>query len=556
MTAVEDQRTEVLRPVDRAPRAPRALLWLLVPIPVLLATAEAIRSPKMNFNDYWAILAKVTGDDGVLRPLALFKLYNEHPIALVGPVFWLDAKLFDAANQALGLFSVALVLVLFATLVSMLPARLTGNARVAVIACLSALLFSSSALEFFGMGMSGVHWLVGIVPAVLALRFAHRGNTAVAVVFGVIGCFGHGAAFPIWVSLAMMAWLRRDELWRFVLPIGFGVLTLALWLLPSRQPGYPSSTLVGVDTMLGTALAMLGQVWAARSTDVAFATGTLTAAVFAFVVFQALPKKGARPAQSTVDDSGWFALAFHVVLVAIMVGFSRSRLGTAEALGPRYAMVALLGACALLVLLVLRGPRLARHHVVPLALTVAVMTYAVGSAQATAVRENYPRQPMLAVAMRVDARAVIDSMNWSTKVLPVLRSMKAYPFSDDFTLGCGRYELGSLVDMSRVKELPGPSGVSRTAGAVETGPVVGNSKIAGWAVLDGEAADCVLVVDGSSEVVGGGAVDVPRADVASTTRGTGRGGWNAVARPGVEDGVVLVGSEDQLYRISLVIKAG
>jgi hypothetical protein len=555
MSVAEAELTEVRPPVDResGSRLPRLVLWLLVPIPVVLALAEAIRSPKLNFNDYWAILAKVSTPDGALRWDPLLDLYNEHPITLVGPLFWLDAKYFDGLNWVLGVVNVALVSVLFLTLVSMLPTRLVGTPRVAVIAGLSLLLFSSAALEYFGMGMSGLHWLVGLVPAVLALRFAHRGNTVVAVLFGVLGCFGHGSAFPVWAGLAVIAWLRRDALWRQALPVGLGILTVILWLLPSRPPSYPSATLLGADTVLGTTLAMLGQVWAARSADVAFVAGTATAALIAILLVRVVPQ---RDEESTKDDAGWFGLAVHVTLVAVMVGVSRSRFGTGEALGPRYAMVALLGACAVLVLLALRGPRIARLHVVPLALTMGIATYAVGSAQATAVRENYPMQPVLAVAMRVEAPSVIEAMNSNTRVLPVLRALHAYPFTEDFSLGCGPDELGSVVDMSQVKELPGPIGSSKTAGAVETGPVAGDNKIFGWAVIDGEAADCVMVVNEGSVVVGGGAVGVPRADVASTTHGTGRGGWHAVAKPGTDKAVVLVRSGDQLYRISLVIKVG
>jgi hypothetical protein len=555
MSVAEAELTEVRPPVDRVSgsRLPRLLLWLLVPIPVVLALAEAIRSPRLNFNDYWAILAKVSTPEGALRTDPLLDLYNEHPITLVGPMFWLDAKFFAGLNWTLGVFNVALVLVMFLTLVSMLPARLTGTPRVAVIAGLSLLLFSSAALEYFGMGMSGLHWLLGLVPAVLALRFAHRGNTVAAVLFGILGCFGHGSAFPVWAGLALIAWLRRDQLWRMALPVGLGVLTLILWLLPSRPPSYPSATLLGADTVLGTTLAMLGQVWSARSADVAFLAGTATAALIAVLVVRVVPQ---RKAESTMDDAAWFGLALHVVLVAVMVGVSRSRFGTGEALGPRYAMVALLGACAVLVLLALRGPRLARLHVVPLALTMGIATYAVGSAQATAVRENYPMQPVLAVAMQVNAPTIIESMNSNTKVLPALRALHAYPFTENFSLGCGGYELGSVVDMSQVKELPGPVGSSKTAGAVETGPVAGDDKVFGWAVIDGKSADCVMVVDEGSVVVGGGAVGVPRADVASTTHSTGRAGWHAVAKPGTNNGVVLVRSGSQLYRITLVIKVG
>ncbi|WP_367133748.1 hypothetical protein [Saccharothrix sp. HUAS TT1] len=525
----------------------RWLLLALVPVPALIALAEAVRSPRMNFNDYWAVLAKVANEDGSLRADVLLDLYNEHPITLAGPLFWLDAKFFSAYNWVLGVGNVVLVAVMLAGLVRMLPPALTGRTRLAVVVALSTLLFSSAALEYFGMGMSGLHWLVGLVPAVLAIGFAQRGQTAVAAVLAVVGCFGHGSAFPVWAALAVVAWLRRDRLWQVLLPIALGVVTVVLWLLPSRPPEYPAPTLLGADSLLSTALAMLGQVWAARDVEVAAVAGAVT------VVFALTALVRARLGDAPVTDSGWFGLAVHVVLVAGMVGASRARFGNGEALGPRYAMVALLGAAALLVLLVVRGPVLARRHAVPIALVFGVTAYAVGSANAAAVRANYPKQPVLAVAMRVGALSVIESMNSTPNVIPVLKSLRAYPFTEDFSLGCGPHELGSVIDMSQVGELPGPKGSAKTAGAVETGPVEGDAKVYGWAAVDGHAADCVLVVDSGSEVVGGGAVGLPRKDVVDTIHATGRAGWQVVAEPGTQGGVVLVSSGGKLYRTTLVI---
>ena len=552
MSTVELDPPGAEQPARQPPRrdALRWALRALVPLPALVALAEAIRSPRLNFNDYWAVLARVANADGSLRTDALFDLYNEHPVTLVGPLFWIDAKFFEAYNWVLGVGNVLLVTVMLAALVRMLPPVLAGTRRTAVVVALSTLLFSSAAMEYFGMGMSGLHWLLGLVPAVVAIGFAHRGQTVPAALVAVVGCFGHGSAFPVWVALAVVAWLRRDRLWQVLLPIGLGVVTVVLWLLPARPPSYPAPTLLGADTLLSTSLAMLGQVWAARDVEIAATAGAVTA------VFVLTTLVRARFGSAAVTDSGWFGLAVHVILVAGMVGASRARFGAFEALGPRYAMVALLGAAALLVLLVLRGPVPARRHAVPIALVFGVAAYAVGAAQAAAVRSNYPAQPALAVAMRVEALSVIESMNSTPNVLPVLRSLRAYPFTDDFTLGCGRYELGSLVDMSQVEELPGPKGSAKTAGAVETGPVRGDVKILGWAVVNGNAPDCVLVVNGGSEVVGGGAVGLPRKDVVDTVHATGRAGWHAVAEPGTHDAVVLVSSGGKLYRTTLVIDTG
>ena len=110
---------------------------------------------------------------------------------------------------------------MFVALVVVLPRTLTGIARLAVIVAMSALVFSSAATEYWGIGMSGAHWLLGLAPSVVALAVAHRGHTVLAAVLGLIACFGHGAGFPVWAGLLVIAWLRREKAWRLVLPRGW-----------------------------------------------------------------------------------------------------------------------------------------------------------------------------------------------------------------------------------------------------------------------------------------------------------------------------------------------
>ncbi|MFD1147831.1 hypothetical protein [Saccharothrix hoggarensis] len=550
MDAEVSQQVEpaVVTPGARRPKAHFAL-WAAAAIPFLLALAEAYRSPRLNFADFWGILARVSTPDGALEPAELLVLHNDHPSILVGAVFWLNGAVFGGTNYGLGFASVALVAVMLVAMVTMLPDSLTATQRGAVVLGLSLLLFSSTATEYFGIGMSGMHWLLGIVPAVVALAFAHRGHTVPALVFAVLGSMGHGAAFPVWIALAVVAWLRRDRLWRLVSPLVLGVLTLVLWSLPSRPPGFAAPMLLGFDTYLGSGLAMLGQIWSAKDLDLAFLTGAVTVGLVVVLFVGAFRER--RALDGRVPHAGWFGVALLAVAVAAMIGVSRGHYGAADGLSPRYAMVALVGAAAVLVLLVARGPRLVRAKTVPIVIVVGLATFAVGNGQAMAVREKYPTQPVLAVAMRVEATGQMSRMQANPAVLPVLRSMGVYPFTPDFTLGCGGPELGSRVDLASAKEMPLPAyGGGLTTGAVEAGPVVGDSQISGWAVVDGNAADCVLVVDQSGEVVGGGAVGVPRGDIMQFTRATGRAGWVAVAAPGTADGVVLVLADGVLYRLA------
>ncbi|MFC6088329.1 hypothetical protein [Saccharothrix lopnurensis] len=588
------------RPPRRRGRAAPLSLHLLAAVPFVLAVVEAFRSPRLNYGDFWLLLGRVTTPTGELRPAELFVLHNDHPAVLVSLLFWLDAKLFDGQNWPLSLFSVLMALAIFGCLVSMLPPALTGTKRAAVVAALSALTFSSAATEYFGIGMSGAHWLLGLTPAVVAIALAHRGHTLPAAALGAIACLGHGAGFPVWAALALVAWLRRDRLWRVVLPVPLGVVVLVVWYLAGRGPGYPGPFISGPDTYLSAALTTLGQVWAAASADFALAGGTLTAGLLAVLLAVAVRERLDRehpgrehpgperpvlerldqerpdrerldqgtasgdpmltvPALQPVRDdrgrasAGWHGLAAHMVLAATMIGLGRGRYGAAEGLAPRYAGIALLALAALVVLLAARAHAQSATHVVAAVLTAAVATYAIGATWAVTTRNKYPLQPVLAVAMRLQADSVILKNFAYPQFTPVLRAMGVYPFTDDFTLGCGGPELGSRIDLANAAELPPPGQDQQTSGAVESGAVTGGTEVNGWAMVGGRTPDCVLVTDRGGTVVGGGAVGLPRRDVLQVVNGTGRAGWRAVAGPGTEDGVVLVASGGRLYRITTVL---
>jgi hypothetical protein len=552
---VADRAAEKARPSWRV--RPAAALWALVCLPVVLAIAEAIRSPRLNFNDFWLVLGMTTTPDGTFQPSKITTLYNGHPIELVSVVFWLDAKLFAGANWTLGLFSVLLAGAIFAALWSMLPAGITGTKRVAVLVALSALVFSSAAFIYFGIGMMGTQWLLGLAPAAVAIAFAHRGRTIPAVAFAVLASLGHGSGLPVWFAITLVTWLRRDRWWRVALTAGGGLAVLVLWQLAPASTDYQKPVLIGADTLLATTLATVGKVWSADSLDLAMIAGAVTIGVLLVLAVPAVRER-LRPAANGPEspvaaEAGWFGLATHMVIAAAMIGLGRGGYGTVEGLAPRYVEVTLLLACAVLVLVVSRGPRVVRAHAVPVALVVALASYGIGSANAAEARRQYPFTPTLAVAMRVEANAVITRQYAYPEHLQVLRSMEVYPFTDDFTLGCKGPELGSKIDMAGVRELRGPGEGRNSAAWIETPTgVVGDVEMSGWAMINGEQAECVLVVDPTGTVVGGGSVGLPRKDILTmaVAWGTGRSGWQAVAKPGTRDGSILVLHKGTFYRLA------
>lgn len=544
------EATQEAAPVeaDRGSSLVKRALWSLVLVPGLIALAEAIRSPKLQFWDFWGVLYKSTDQSGALTG-GIWRLHNEHPAVLASLAFWIDAKYFNGYNYVLGIFVVLMSAVTLFALITMLPARLTGYTRIAVAGTISILVFSSSALEYYGIGMSGTHWMLGLMPSVVAISLAHHGRTAPALVFALIGSFGHGSAYPVWLVLALIAFLRRDQLWRIVTPVVIGAGVLIHWMTFEHPPG-AAIQLVGADTYLATALTMLGQAWVSRAIDLASLAGAVIVVAIGIFTVRAV-KDRREPRAPRIDYSGWIGLGVQTLIVAALIGLGRARFSVNEGTSPRFAMVSLLAACAFVVLLAVLGPKYLRNRMIPIALVVGMGTFAVGTYQAGATRSYYPKQPVLAVAMHVEAKSVMSKMAATPLSLAPMRALKAYPFTDDFTLGCGGPELGSTLDLKTLKDLGGPTFGAAAMGVVESDALVGDTEITGWAQVNNKNADCVLLVDQTGLVVGGGAVGLPRPDVRELFRdGSGRTGWTAVAKPGTKDLIVVVEAAGQLYRIS------
>ncbi|EWM14782.1 hypothetical protein [Kutzneria sp. 744] len=538
---------------------PVALLMALAAVPVVSMIVEVLRSPGLNFLDYWPVLGLASHPSGQFHLAGLFVLYNGHPVVIAGTLFWLDAKFLGGSNQALGLLVVVLSLVVVAGMASMLPRRLGAAVRAALVAGFAFLVFSPGNLENFGEGMSGTHWLSGLAPAIVAIALAHRGRTVPALILGVIACFGHGAAFPVWVALALIAWLRGDRRWQVIAPIVIAVLgvvgaAIAYATLPNTS-SIPTATFA-LDRLLAVTSGVLGVLWSTQTPELAVLFGviSLIALVVAVVLVVSRVRRSPEPGSDveSSDNAGWTGLSAHIVLVAIMVGLSRA--GVADSVGEsgRYAVISGLAASAVLAMTVLLWRQLAVAPAVVIAVTIGLVTFTLGSAQATNVRNQYPGQTVLAVAMRLDAKNTMASLRVKDSILPAAKGLGAYPFTSDFTLGCGGPELGAKLDVSAAPLLT-PNGTS--GGYVESGKVVGDTMLSGWAVVDGRSPDCVLVVDDQNNVVGGGYVGLPRPDVAAATHTTAAdAGWHAVAAANATNPQVVAMAGGKAYRLPVAPK--
>ncbi|MCK2237835.1 MULTISPECIES: DUF2079 domain-containing protein [unclassified Crossiella] len=519
-------------------------LQLLAVLPLIGMLVEVARAPRMHFLDYWTFLVQATKPDGSLDLAGLFAYHNGHPMIIPRLLFWLDAKYLGGSNQVFGLLTVLLSAITVLVLHRLLPAGLSPVRRAALLAAFSFLFFAPSMLDLYGIGMSGVSWLPALLAGVLALVAARAGRTWTALALGLLACLCHGTAFALWPALALVAWLRGDRRWRTVLPLAIGVVVVMFWLVTAESDASPpAASRIGPDSYVGVFASLLGQLWSPHVDGLAYLTGALTAAGLVLVLVTAI-----RTRREPGTDPALPALALFTLLVAVMIAYTRTSAGNTIGLSPRYAGISALAICVLLAVLL---PRLLPGALTAVCLTVALVTYAVAPGKATQIRDSYTEQAVLAVAMRVGAVQTYESSQSVPRaVLPRLTALGTYPFSPDFTLGCGLpVELGSTVDLAAIPVLPGPPGAGGSAGNVET-PVRGDTVISGWAVVEGRRADCVLVADRDGRIVGGGAVGIGRPDLLTTLRvPEARGGWHAVAKPDLTEGRILVVARGKIHQV-------
>jgi hypothetical protein len=59
----------------------------------------------------------------------------------------------------------------------------------------------------------------------------------------VAGCLSFGVAFPVWFALAFLAWLRRDPLWKVLVPLAIGGAGVLIWVFtwPTEQHSMATS---------------------------------------------------------------------------------------------------------------------------------------------------------------------------------------------------------------------------------------------------------------------------------------------------------------------------
>jgi hypothetical protein len=519
---------------------------LLAALPAIATLLEIAAGQRLQYTDYWYVLLRITDADGSLYVPGMRVLQNEHPLMLPSVLYWLDARLTGGDNRVLGYLVVVIAAVTVVLLRAALPKTLPPLLRAGIVVAASALVFSPHGLHNFVRAMSGSAWLTANLLVIGALLLAYRGRWWLAWFVGLLACMSYGTAFAVWPAFALMATIAREKWWRRLLPLGVGLVVVLVWLglKPAVDPGgQPADDLA---SLLYTLFAVIGHLWTAETAALAVLAGVVVVAVYAWLA-----------TTTEARDPGlrlWWALGCHAFVASGMIAAARIDFGSDFGLSSRYTSLSVLMAVPAIVLTAFVahrrfGDRATKLTIVVLAL--GLLGYTLGSPTAATIRAQNAEHQLQAVALRAGIGDAYGAVLPPTRELvPRLEAMGHYPFSDDFTLGCGGPELGSVLDNSRMLALP-PAGARNPRSPVGSVDAVEQKNdgviVRGWATGVDDPVRCAVVVDTTGRITGGGLTRLSRPDVTAGLAGIPADvGFSVIAPSDQADRVVVILSSGEM----------
>ncbi len=492
------------------------------------------RSTQLNYQDYWISLSRFIRPDGSLHVRGLFTYQNEHPFLVPQIIYYIDAKLGAGTNHELGYFSILMGIASVLLLAWLLPSRWQGLNRGIWVAALSFVVFCPAGAWNFVRGMSGTAWLTANVFALIAIVFAVRGRTIWAVVFAALALLTYGTGFGAPVALIVIALLRKDKRWQWLLPGGllFGALVVYKLTAHGGTTGKP----LGRDPSLltQTFLSNLSTLWDSSGG----AIGVLAGAA-GLIVLAACFAAYWRDQDRYSDLIPWFGVTAYALTAAALISLGRSEVFEGDGAQGRYVSLSALFWIALAVIVVRTVPN-PRDLVVRIGVVVAAIAVfwaSSGTLVNTAVSQN-ASQDEIAAGLQVGATDPFTSRVYlPQQQIQRLKALGNYPFVSSYTFGCG-LKPGGSIDMSKVKQLP--AAMFPKGGSLDDDSITGNTRQAkGWIVRN-PPADCVIFVDGSGKIVGAGSAQIPRQDVVNANpKAPLSSGFEAVT-PSSQTGATLV----------------
>jgi hypothetical protein len=552
------------RAEERAARiSPAWYAALLALLPALLMARRVSHATQMQYQDYWTALVRITNPDGSLHLRGLFSYQNEHPFFTPQVVYYLDAKLFDGTNHELGYFAIAMGLASLAILWLLLPRRWSGLARVLFLLAASAVLFCPTGAWNYLKGMSGTAWITANVFGLLGVLFARDRRTVLATAAAAMALLSYGTGFAAPLAVVAVALLQRDRWWRWGLPLGLFFGGLVVYKLTSNGGTTGKGISHDPGLLSQTFLTNLSTLWDPQGGTFGLVAGAAGLAILAvgFVAYwtrRAGPAGRVDPAEpDDLDDLAdlvpWWGVAVYATVAAGLISIGRSEVFLGDGAQARY--VSLSGLFWIAVAVVgIRTARTARELSVGIAaVAAAVLVFWAGSPQlyATTAGET-PVQNEMAAGVRFGATDPFQArLQNPPAVVSRLKGLGSYPFTGDYTIGCGLKPDGRIDPAST---RPVPAQLLGTSASLDHDRLVGATReLDGWIYWPGHPLQCVAVTDGTGRIIGGGAVHVVRTDVSAAYRGLPNDtGFAAVTPSSHTDARLVLGFADGFYTLPAV----
>ncbi|MEM8953858.1 MAG: hypothetical protein AAGD22_06885 [Verrucomicrobiota bacterium] len=333
-------------------------------------------------------------NEGNLEAMDWFRFHNDHPSTVFYGIFLLNAFKNGAHGDVLSGVSVAgLFVTAFLMLFHLLrPARLKrelGGVLVAAgsperrrmgvvvgVPCVAILAAIFSPLQYanilFPMGLHMVLPMMFSVLAFLALEIVPGEKTrwGLALVFGVLASFSHGAGLAVWPALLLYGWLtiparagrqRAFFVGGMVIFVG-GLLTLLMWLSRLSRGGDGGSDGMGrylasitsdpfgfAEYFLSYAGFAVARGWPLPPARVSVFVGIVLLLAIGVLLVASWSMGRRRPELEVWRRFGlWMALLVFFMVAGFLTALARAGIGPEQALSSRYGSWALMGWAAVI----------------------------------------------------------------------------------------------------------------------------------------------------------------------------------------------------------------
>lgn len=527
---------------------PITLLWLAALLPPLLMVRRIHQSTNLNYQDYWSSMLRITTPTGGLHLRGLFTYQNEHPFFVPQVLYYLDARLLAGTNHMLGYYSLLVSIGALAILWFLLPRTWSPLTRSLMLVAASAVLFCPSGAWNYVRGMSGAAWLTANLFALIGILLASRGRTVLAVIAAALALLSYGTGFGVPVALIVIALLRRDKRWRWLLPLALLLGALAVYAKTSHG-GTAGAHGHDPGLLLQTFLTNLATLWDPSGGSLGLLISSL-----GLVVLIACAIRFWAAREQLADLIPWFGVLAYALAASALISFGRSLSFGGNGAQSRYVSLSALFwiALAVVALRTVRSPR--EVGVRALAVVAAVLVFWGASPVLFGPAASQSAlQDEIAAGLRFNAADPFGSLVQDPHAqIPRLQALHAFPYNSGYTVGCG-VKPYATIDLSKVQTMP--QNAFPKFGVLDSDQVTGNTRqIKGWMFRLGHPTQCALLVDGSGKVVGGGSAKMPRADVAGIASNyPDNGGYEVVTSASNTDVQLLLGFDDGFWRLPATV---